>query len=272
MSQSLAVFPAVANQVIGQAVDPSMLCLAAVNFAEQTEGLPHGILRAIGVVESGRPNPGTGSVQPWPWTINANGVGHVYDSEEEALAAAHAFQNAGVNSLDIGCLQVNLRQHPLAFAGLDHAFSPAENAFYAGRFLSELKAKLGSWPAAIAAYHSQTPSLGIPYEQRVLAVWQQSGDAPQLALAASPVLPQETAQAPSRQVIVPIKPNAQPKHVKPPPSSFGAGSFQFLGLRNRMPVTQVMAQAASPVRPAGGVPMRGLAAYRAAPIPIAMVR
>jgi hypothetical protein len=259
-----AVHPAEANQVFGASVDPAALCQAAVRFAEQVQSLPPGILHAMGIVESGRPDAGTGQEEPWPWTINANGTGHVYPTEQDAIAAAQAFQAAGVRSLDIGCLQVNLLQHPHAFADLPHAFAPAENALYAGRFLRQLKGELGSWNAAIAAYHSQTPALGLPYAQHVLAVWQASGG-PQLASAAAPALPVPAKAAPAGGI------KAAEKESEHAPVTFASGGFQFSALRGHAAILPMMVQAGR--APAGVAAsaisrMGGLAAYRAAPIPI----
>jgi hypothetical protein len=146
-------------------------CDAAGAAAETRYELPSGLLRAIGRVESGRRDPSTGQVAPWPWAINAQGRGQLPGSREEALAATRALQQSGVASIDVGCFQVNLVHHPLAFPVLEDGFDPARNADYAARFLVALRAKTGSWEAAVAAYHSATPELGEPYRDRVLAVW-----------------------------------------------------------------------------------------------------
>jgi soluble lytic murein transglycosylase-like protein len=97
-------------------------------------------------VESGRLDPGTGSMKAWPWTIDANGTGTMYDSAQSAIQAASAFEAAGITSLDISCLQVNLAQHPDAFQSLAQAFDPAANADYAAGFLTSLEQKFGNWP------------------------------------------------------------------------------------------------------------------------------
>ena len=98
-------------------------------------------------------------MQPWPWTINAEGTGRFFESKAEAIAAVEALQARGVRSIDVGCMQVNLMHHPHAFASLDEAFDPQANAAYGARFLSALHHDLGAWPAATAAYHSQTEKL-----------------------------------------------------------------------------------------------------------------
>jgi hypothetical protein len=160
------------------------LCGPAVARASASHNLPPGLLNAIAMVESGRLNPRTGNIKPWPWTIDANGTGYMYATEQAAEQAAASFEASGITSLDIGCLQVNLAQHPDAFQNLAQAFDPASNANYAASFLTSLQQKFADWPQAIAAYHSQTPALGGPYEARVYAQWQNAGAAP-MALAAA---------------------------------------------------------------------------------------
>ncbi len=155
-------------------------CQRAGLEAEQRSNLPSGILPAIGVVESGRRDPVTGEVSAWPWTITANGVGQAFDSRAEAIAATQELQGRGVTSVDVGCFQINLRQHPTAFANLDEAFDPQANAAYAARFLAELRARTGSWVDAVADYHSATPELGGPYRDRVLASLTQTGMLPDI--------------------------------------------------------------------------------------------
>ena len=135
--------------------------------------LPPGLLLAIGQVESGRRDPATGRVAPWPWTIDAAGNGQRFDDLPTALAATRQLLDKGVASIDVGCFQVNLAAHPDAFAGLEQAFDPAANADYAGRFLVQLKQRLGSWESAVAAYHSLTPERGAPYRDLVMAAWGQ---------------------------------------------------------------------------------------------------
>lgn len=147
-------------------------CPSAIVAAERAEALPAGLLPAIARVESGRPDPLSGRIGPWPWTIDADGVGRFFATKDQAIAAVVALQAEGVRSIDVGCLQVNLAQHPDAFASLDDAFDPAANAIYAARFLRALYAGTGDWAAAAAAYHSRTPAYAEPYRQLVMAAWE----------------------------------------------------------------------------------------------------
>ena len=150
-------------------IDPAQLCRAAIAATERTTRIPDAFLSAIGRVESGRAADGV--VSPWPWTVNAAGSGHVYATKTDAIAAVHQFLAAGIRSIDVGCLQVNLFYHPDAFTSLEQAFDPAGNAAYAAKLLMELFQRTGSWPRAAAAYHSLTPALGLAYQQKVLEAW-----------------------------------------------------------------------------------------------------
>jgi len=150
---------------------PPALCEAAIAAAEARTMLPARVLNAIALRESGRVDPDTGRVRPWPWTINFEGAGHFYETKDAAIAAVQAIQASGGQSIDVGCMQVNLMHHPEAFASLEEAFDPVRNAAYAGRFLTALFAGLGDWGTAIAAYHSRTPGVGEPYRDQVVATW-----------------------------------------------------------------------------------------------------
>jgi hypothetical protein len=159
------------RQSLAQASSPDAACEPAITWAERAEALPPGLLAAIGRVESGRIDPVGAAIRPWPWTINANGIGRMFDTKDSAIKAVRALQAEGVRSIDVGCMQVNLLYHPGAFASLEQAFDPVANATYAARFLRTLFAESGDWSQAAAAYHSRTPDLGASYVQLVLAAW-----------------------------------------------------------------------------------------------------
>ena len=187
-------------------------------MAERSSHVPDRLLDAIAVVESGRRDPVSGAVYPWPWTINAEGVGHFYESKAEAIQAVQDFQAHGVRSMDVGCMQVNLQYHPDAFANLDQAFDPVANAAYAARFLQTLFAQTNAWPLAAAAYHSLTPDIGADYARKVLAAW----GVPQLPVSsmvvtasAAPVSPVAPQPAPGGRVAVLLPSGNEAIHVLP---------------------------------------------------------
>jgi soluble lytic murein transglycosylase-like protein len=156
------------------AADPASLCERAVTTVESATGLPEHLLQAISLTESGRIEPLSGRFRAWPWTINAEGQGWFFRTRQDAVAAVKGLQARGVQSIDVGCLQVNLMYHPNAFVSLDEAFDPGANARYAARFLNALYAQGKDWAHAISAYHSETPALGEPYRVLVMARWRDS--------------------------------------------------------------------------------------------------
>ncbi len=249
--------------MLGRTGQPSQarICRTAAAAAEAALHVPDAFLSAIAKVESGRADPATGLLAAWPWTVNAEGVGSFYASKAEAVAAVQALQARGVRSIDVGCLQVNLLHHPDAFASLDQAFDPATNAMYAAGFLVALLHQTGSWPLAAAAYHSQTPTLGAPYERRVLAEWAvPDGQADQARQKAHPVRP-----ATGR----PEAPKEPEQAVAQAPSvQHGGGSWSPIG---KTPVLgdKTLAETVPPGVRAAGQTGRSLAAYRLLPIRLA---
>ena len=151
------------------------LCEAYIHHFERQHGIPHNLLRAISRIESGRNIAGQGTVA-WPWTINANGKPYVLNTKAEAIAKVRELRSKGITSIDVGCMQINLRHHPGAFASLEEAFDPQKNIAYAAQFLKEKMETQGNWQNAVAHYHSASSIHNQPYKNKVMAVWQQFGN------------------------------------------------------------------------------------------------
>jgi hypothetical protein len=145
-------------------------CAQAAAIAEAGSDIPHGLLLAIGNVESGRID-SMKQRSPWPWTINTGGVGRFFETADAAILAVQSLRAGGTQSIDIGCFQINLLHHPNAFPDLATGFDPLANALAAARFLVSLHAEFGAWEPAVAAYHSRSDIEGTPYRERVLAAW-----------------------------------------------------------------------------------------------------
>ena len=207
---------------------PGSLCRSAILAAERAHAIPAGLLLAIGLVESGRTDPQTGQRSPWPWAVNVEGRGALFDTREAALAFVRQSEAGGSRSIDTGCLQVNRLHHPGAFASLEQSFDPMANADYAARFLKQLKEGPagGDWMKAAGFYHSQTPERAESYRARV-----------QTAMGALPPTPRQ-----------------------PMPAAAPGGGGQMLS--NGAAQAMVLAS---------GSTGRGLDAYRARPVPLALV-
>ena len=132
------------------------LCVRAILAAQERHGIPGNLLLGIGLQEAGTRRGGRLTV--WPWAVNAAGEGRLFDTREAAMDWVRARSAAGVRSIDVGCLQINLRWHPDAFATLEEGFDPWRNADYAARFLKSLHDRTGDWTLAAGSYHSFTPA------------------------------------------------------------------------------------------------------------------
>ena len=233
-----AVKPSV-SEVGGEAA----ACRRAVDAAGRAAGVPDHLMSAIARIESGRRG-SDGVVNPWPWSINAEGIDHVYETRQQVIAAVQGMQAAGMRSIDVGCMQVNLLYHPSAFVSLEQAFDPVVNATYAARFLLQLFRQTGSWTKATAFYHSANPELGDPYQRKVQEVLAEE-TAKDLALAVQPVV-----RTPGGVARLAMGPGVV---------SGGSGALM---LSNR-------SEAAKIIPLAGGGSSRNLDAYRSAPIRVA---
>jgi hypothetical protein len=238
----LALLPAMALADPPRAPPPAAasLCRPAIAAAERAHGIPPHLLAAIARVESGRRDEASGTVSPWPWTINKDGAGSFYEGKAQAVAAAEAMRPKVARSIDVGCMQISLTMHPKAFAGMEQAFDPAANADYGARFLAELYGKTGSWPKAVGMYHSGTPELAADYQAKVYAAL--PGEQ-RVAVAAAPVAAAGAAGIGA--------------------SPFGAGRHPFPVAAAVPPRTIPLASGPS------GVTGRTLESYRTAPVRMA---
>jgi len=255
---------------------PGDQCRVAIAAAERAHGIPPQLLAAIGRVESGRRDPGTGAWGPWPWTINAEGQGSWFETKAEAISAVQALQAGGVRSIDVGCMQVNLMHHPQAFPNLAMAFEPAVNADYAARFLLELHGQTGDWTKATADYHSANPAEGEPYAAKVASVWpeeqRKAGQAPPMAALpgrggqfANPIQ-RFAARQPPRMLPLPGMTPGGPSGMLTmgmPPGSLAPGSPPGEAARTTFPQIRTGEERMAS-------PGRGLEFYRAMPIRVTL--
>jgi len=168
-----------ATQLQAKGVIAADICDLAAQKAAQDSNVPLELLMAISRVETGRKQ--DGGLQPWPWAINQAGQGHWFDNADQAIAFASEQLAKGQENFDVGCFQINLRWHGENFGSIEEAFEPRHNAAYAARFLTELFQSEGSWPEAVAAYHSRTPEEAGSYLAKVetaLTELRASGTAP----------------------------------------------------------------------------------------------
>lgn len=142
----------------------SAQCDEAAALAARETSVPLDVLLAVTRTETGRSD--GGALVPWPWTVNMEGAGRWFATEDEARAYVFLNFKRGARSFDVGCFQINYKWHGQAFRSIDEMFDPVRNALYAAGFLADLHAELGDWTKAAGAYHSRTKKYADRYEAR----------------------------------------------------------------------------------------------------------
>ncbi len=140
------------------------LCDAVAYQASRESGVPVSVLLSITRTETGRNR--NGQLEPWPWTVNMEGRGRWFDTEDDARSYVFSHFKRGARSFDVGCFQINYKWHGQAFRSIDQMFDPLENARYAARFLGQLYRETGDWAKAAGSYHSRTPEYAARYRAR----------------------------------------------------------------------------------------------------------
>ena len=123
-------------------------CRQEITAAAQRHGVPLAVALTVAKVESAH-DPLAMNIAGWPARAH---------SPADAAIAIRKLRAAGIHSIDVGCMQINLKHHPKAFARIEDAFDPRANTDYGVRFLKELYQEKQSWGKAIAAYHSSDPA------------------------------------------------------------------------------------------------------------------
>ena len=168
---ALAAGPAAAGNPQFSA-ETGALCRVPIAQAERNLRIPRQLLAGVSLAESGRWHTAKKESFAWPWTVTSGKKSHYFASQEAAIREVKDLRSKGVRNIDVGCMQVNLRYHPTAFASLEEAFDPTANVAYAANFLAALHDETRSWTRSVARYHSSTPARGSAYFHRVSKLWQ----------------------------------------------------------------------------------------------------
>ena len=136
-------------------------------------GIPAEVLYAVGLTESARQVDSTGTVRPWPWTLNVQGKGFFYASREQVQRALEGFLDVGFESIDIGLMQVNWRYHRHRLESPQLALDPYHNLRVAAKILRECHQSRRDWWEAVGCYHApNSPHRADRYRARVFKHWQ----------------------------------------------------------------------------------------------------
>ncbi|QBF29695.1 tail length tape measure protein [Thalassococcus sp. S3] len=206
LSAILAIVVGSASANVGLArTDTENICDHAAIRAARDQDVPVDVMRTITRVETGRSR--NEAVVPWPWTVNMEGEGRWFATEDEARAYVFRHFKNGARSFDVGCFQINYKWHHQAFRSIDEMFDPEINATYAAEFLRSLFVEFGDWSKAAGAYHSRTPVYARKYAKKFDQVRARLDPAPPQgtrvrgASLADPFAPSNTSAGPPGSLV-----------------------------------------------------------------------
>ena len=165
----LAPFSAMAYDIDYEMLQ-SLKCTHFFSYFERKYLLPIDSLHSISLKESGKIHSMHKFPVPWPWTANIDGKGYYFANKRQAVYFIESKLRMGKNSIDVGCMQINLKHHGMHFRSVSHAIEPKFNIEYAAHFLSQNFQKTGNWHQAVAYYHSRTHALGERYSNSVFQI------------------------------------------------------------------------------------------------------
>ena len=166
----------------------SDICHVHGQLMEDQYSLPHGLVKAVLLTESGRSY--QGALRAWPWSVQAQGRTRFLASKTQAIAFVKSLQKRGIRNIDVGCMQINLHYHPHFAKNITQAFCPKANVVYGVKLLRHLYEKTGSWVWAVKSYHAHPQSYAARnYYEKILRHWQNQNESWVYRSSASKFLP-----------------------------------------------------------------------------------
>lgn len=167
-NQTQMTLPALSRRRVVHDTDNMDVCTKAAIEAEKMYQIKEGLLQTIASVESGRWDSKLNRRVSWPWAMQVNGKGYYYSTKEEAVLAVKALMAEGIDNIDVGCMQINLKYHGKAFKSVEDAFEPTQNVAYSAQFLRNLYKHNGhSWQKTAMQYHSKNYARGVAYMDKL---------------------------------------------------------------------------------------------------------
>jgi len=139
--------------------DPNS-CKANIERTAKDLDVSGEVLKAIAQVESDYN----------PYAVNFEGKSFIFDNRSDALKFVKGKLAMGKKSIDVGCMQINLKYHPTAFEHLEDAFVADKNVAYGAKYLKKLYMQEHNYGKAIALYHASEKQYQKNYLCRIKAV------------------------------------------------------------------------------------------------------
>lgn len=163
----LSVYSNTSFAAIDKEILESKKCSSVFARFEEQYKIPKNTLHAISLQETQKAHSKHNISLVWPWTVNSRGKGYYFDSKNDAIKFVQDQIKSGNKSVDVGCMQINLKYHSKAFTSIEEAFSPKANIEYGAKLLKDNKKSSGSWSKAIGNYHSYQEKRAANYSLKV---------------------------------------------------------------------------------------------------------
>lgn len=124
-------------------------CASLIAQVEAKRNIPRGLLMAIAITESGI------NGLPNPYAMNIAGRSYHARSIQDMVGTIQSNWSRGVQSIDVGCMQINLKYHGQKFPRLTDLLDSTTNVEYGASFLISLATETGSWRDAVMSYHNR---------------------------------------------------------------------------------------------------------------------
>jgi hypothetical protein len=131
------------------AAQTGISCPQLIADAEARRQIPRGLLMAIAVTESGL----NGS--PNPHAMNIAGRSYFARDLNDMASVISANWQRGIQSIDVGCMQINLKYHGDKFARMTDLLHSPTNVEYGASYLIHLATERGSWREGVMDYHNK---------------------------------------------------------------------------------------------------------------------
>lgn len=128
---------------------PGLYCAQLIANAETRRQIPRGLLMAIAITESGHDD------SPNPYAMNIAGKSHHASGFQEMSNIIASNWRRGVTSIDVGCMQINLKYHGDKFQNLTDLLDSPTNVEYGASYLIKLATERGSWREGVMDYHNK---------------------------------------------------------------------------------------------------------------------
>ncbi len=147
--------------------------LAEVDVAQIAirEGLDPVLLYAVALAESARPV-GKNRIVAWPWTIRSSRYGpKFFSSREQAEKHLQQLLSEGVESIDVGPMQINLKYHRDKVSDPLSLLDPVRNLAVGAKILRQALESSGDLIVAVGRYHSWDTAKAYVYGYRVWKIY-----------------------------------------------------------------------------------------------------